>query len=390
MIFPSFHNTKRCPIGRHLMHQQMIGGGHNEPWKTLVTICSAEEKTACTHINWSGAPSLFYCSPQVLLQLASGAFPLDTALCDAISVPMDKLKWTSPFNSHRTSLGHLSHSSSRRAESADDGRRSLCEPETNQQPAEHIVGNHSPSHLSRSAWMVDAGSSSFGSAATTAEPQLSPHSEVDSGRGSGSGGLETASPSWALKRKLDPESMVWATAVALAWLEHSSASYFIEWEMVAAKASMWLSAQDIPEGRDLASIKAAANQLFIILRHWDENLQLNMLCYNPNSVWGLLVQDWKYRPLKGLNSIWYYANWGCTILCSAVCPLESDIAVQLWTMCIFLCSCAVPLNISQALQRHYVQAITSLVPYTVAGSPLARDLIRAMWQIWFHGEERQC
>lgn len=128
--------------------------------------------------------------------------------------------------------------------------------------------------------MVDACPSSLGSPSTAAEPQLSPHSQVDSGRGSGSGGLETAS----LKRMLDPESMVWATAVALAWLEHSSASYFIEWEMVAAKASMWLSAQDIPEGRDLASIKAAANQLFIILRHWDENLQLNMLCYNPNSV----------------------------------------------------------------------------------------------------------
>uniref|UniRef100_A0A3B4TH31 von Willebrand factor A domain containing 5B1 n=1 Tax=Seriola dumerili TaxID=41447 RepID=A0A3B4TH31_SERDU len=161
--------------------------------------------------------------PLLLLQLASGAFPLDTALCDAINVPMDKLKWTSPFTSHR-----------------------------------------SPS--------------------TAAEPPLSPHSQVDSGRSSGSGGLETASPGGVLKRMLNPESMVWATAVALAWLEHSSASYFIEWELVAAKASMWLSAQDIPEGRDLASIKAAANQLFIILRHWDENLQLNMLCYNPNSV----------------------------------------------------------------------------------------------------------
>uniref|UniRef100_A0A3Q3LAF3 von Willebrand factor A domain containing 5B1 n=1 Tax=Mastacembelus armatus TaxID=205130 RepID=A0A3Q3LAF3_9TELE len=157
--------------------------------------------------------------PLVLLQLASGAFSLDTALCDAINVPMDKLKWTSPFTSHRTSLGHL------------------LKPITNLQSTP-----------------------------------------------SGSGGLETASPGSALKKMLDPESMVWATAVALAWLEHSSASYFIEWELVAAKASMWLSAQDIPEGRDLASIKATANQLFIILRHWDENLQLNMLCYNPNSV----------------------------------------------------------------------------------------------------------
>ena len=222
-------------------------------------------------------------SAQVLLQLASGAFPLDTALCDAISVPMDKLKWTSPFTSHRTSLGHLSHSSSRRAESANNGRRSPCEPETNQQPAEHALGIHSPSHLSRSSW-TDAGPSSLGSPSTAAESPLSPHSQADSGRGSGSGGLETALPSSVLKRLLDTESMVWATAVALAWLENSSASHIIEWELVAAKASMWLSAQEIPEGRDLASVQAAANQLFIILRHWDENLQLNMLCYNPNSV----------------------------------------------------------------------------------------------------------
>ncbi|XP_047433199.1 von Willebrand factor A domain-containing protein 5B1 isoform X2 [Mugil cephalus] len=218
--------------------------------------------------------------PLVLLQLASGAFSLDAALCDAINVPMDKLKWTSPFASHRTTLGHLSHSSSRRADSADDGCRSPSEAETYQQSAEHTVGIYSPCHLSRSSW-ADAGPSPLASPSTAAEPS---HSEVDNARSSGSGGMETACSGSALKRTLDPESMVWATAVALAWLEHSSASYFIEWELVAAKASMWLSAQCIPEGRDLASIKAAANQLFIILRHWDENLQLNMLCYNPNSV----------------------------------------------------------------------------------------------------------
>lgn len=92
------------------------------------------------------------------------------------------------------------------------------------------------------------------------------------------------SPGGLRRSTRDPEGMVWATAVALAWLEHSSASYFIEWELIAAKASMWLDEQIVPEGRDLASVKAAANQLFIILRHWDENLQLNMLCYNPNSM----------------------------------------------------------------------------------------------------------
>ncbi|KAM9344411.1 von Willebrand factor A domain-containing protein 5B1 [Pholidichthys leucotaenia] len=219
--------------------------------------------------------------PLVLLQLACGAFPLDTALCEAINVPMDKLKWTSPFTSHRTSL--VSHSGSRRTESADDGFRSPFEPEAYQQPSEYSIGIYSPSHLSRSPWM-DAGTSLLGSPSAAAEPTLPPLSQEESGRCSGSGGLETGSPGAVPKRMLDLESMVWATAVALAWLEHSSANYFIEWELVAAKASVWLSAQDIPEGRDLPSIKAAANQLFIILRHWDENLQLNMLCYNPNSV----------------------------------------------------------------------------------------------------------
>ncbi|XP_013887062.1 von Willebrand factor A domain-containing protein 5B1 isoform X2 [Austrofundulus limnaeus] len=206
--------------------------------------------------------------PLVLLQLASGAFALDSALCEAINVPMDKLKWTSPFTSHRTSLAHPSHSSSSRR--VDDGCRSLFEPELY---AEQAASVHGPSLSSKHVW-ADASPSFHGE---SVDPALS----LADVRSSGS---SDTSPGGASKRMLDPESMVWATAVALAWLEHSSASYFIEWELVAAKASMWLSAQEVPEGKDLASIKAAANQLFIILRHWDENLQLNMLCYNPNSV----------------------------------------------------------------------------------------------------------
>ncbi|KAJ3586469.1 hypothetical protein NHX12_012867 [Muraenolepis orangiensis] len=184
--------------------------------------------------------------PVVSLQLACGAFPLETTLCEAIGVPMDKLKWTSPFSNHRASLGpHLSHSAQKAETSASSTSSS---PEV------------SPS-------------------STAAEPS---HSQADSGRGSEAESQEAAAA--PAPPPQDTESMVWATAVALAWLEHSSAGYFIEWELVAAKASMWLSSQSIPERRDLASVKSAANQLFIILRHWDENLQLNMLCYNPNSV----------------------------------------------------------------------------------------------------------
>uniref|UniRef100_A0A673LV96 von Willebrand factor A domain-containing protein 5B1-like n=1 Tax=Sinocyclocheilus rhinocerous TaxID=307959 RepID=A0A673LV96_9TELE len=167
--------------------------------------------------------------PLVSLQLSCGAFMLDSALCDAINVPMDKLKWTSPFTSHRISLTH-----------------ELVSPPTSSINSLHDSGRGSESEIVETPWLGSPGI------------------------------LQRAVP--------DPEGMVWATAVALAWLEHSSASYFIEWELIAAKASMWLDEQIIPEGRDLAAVKAAANQLFIILRHWDENLQLNMLCYNPNSM----------------------------------------------------------------------------------------------------------
>ncbi|KAK7905147.1 hypothetical protein WMY93_017754 [Mugilogobius chulae] len=192
--------------------------------------------------------------PLVSLQLASGAFPLDSCLCEAVSVPMEKLKWTSPFSSHRSSL-------SRRAESLEEERR--AELDSCVQPTDRSV--QSPSSASISLAEV---SCSLGSPSAPAELPLSPMSQD---RGS-------------QKEGQDVESMVWATAVALAWLEHSSASFFIEWELVAAKASLWLEAQDVPEGKDLASVKAAANQLFIILRHWDENLHFNMLCYHPDSV----------------------------------------------------------------------------------------------------------
>ena len=35
------------------------------------------------------------------------------------------------------------------------------------------------------------------------------------------------------------------------------------------------------DGLDLANLKAAARGLFLLLRHWDQNLQLHLLCYSP-------------------------------------------------------------------------------------------------------------
>uniref|UniRef100_A0A8D1P6R1 von Willebrand factor A domain containing 5B1 n=1 Tax=Sus scrofa TaxID=9823 RepID=A0A8D1P6R1_PIG len=166
--------------------------------------------------------------PLVSLQLASGAFLLDQAFCEAIGIPMEKLKWTSPFTCHRVSLT------------------------TRQCPGPQICTSRSPRHSSCDS--------------CSPEP------------------LAEGKPGWEPGAMTEHTGKLWATVVALAWLEHSSASYFVEWELVAAKASSWLEQQEVPEGRTRGTLKAAARQLFVLLRHWDENLEFNMLCYHPNYV----------------------------------------------------------------------------------------------------------
>ncbi|XP_045152348.1 von Willebrand factor A domain-containing protein 5B2 [Echinops telfairi] len=65
---------------------------------------------------------------------------------------------------------------------------------------------------------------------------------------------------------------------------HRCAAAFGEWELAAAKADGWLRAQHLPDGLDVAALKAAARGLFLLLRHWDQNLQLHLLCYSPSNV----------------------------------------------------------------------------------------------------------
>uniref|UniRef100_A0A671LV91 von Willebrand factor A domain containing 5B2 n=1 Tax=Sinocyclocheilus anshuiensis TaxID=1608454 RepID=A0A671LV91_9TELE len=147
----------------------------------------------------SKSPTSLFVSPQVHLQLASGAFLLSDSYSECLQIPLDRLKRASPYLSHRSSL--------------------------------------SPP-------------------------------------------FRCTSP----PTSMDVESSSWATAVALAWLEHRCAGFFVEWELVAAKADFWLKCQSLPEGVDLAGLRAAARQLFLLLRHWDENIKLNVLCYNPNNM----------------------------------------------------------------------------------------------------------
>ncbi|XP_031818581.1 von Willebrand factor A domain-containing protein 5B1 isoform X2 [Sarcophilus harrisii] len=206
--------------------------------------------------------------PLVFLQLASGAFLLNQAFCRATGIPMEKLKWTSPFTCHRVMLTSCSHNSSRNQDFLSVEPRSPGLKKSNRAFHSSAHGQLSPKS-SETLCRVPCPET------LPSPPEDSPH---DDGfhRADSKQALESHGPEQAGK--------VWATAVALGWLENSSASYFVEWELVAAKASSWLGEQKVPEGRSLASIKTAAQQLFVLLRHWDENLEFNLLCYNPNSV----------------------------------------------------------------------------------------------------------
>ncbi|NWT99853.1 VW5B1 protein, partial [Urocynchramus pylzowi] len=238
--------------------------------------------------------------PLVSLQLACGAFLLNSAFSDAVNIPMEKLKWTSPFTCHRLSLSPSGSYSTKRNSPSSEHKILNC----TQQLLVPTGQGKGPTtgELARGAVQEDTGrlrhlsgrAAESACSAPRAGKELSPpaitirsfSSPADSGRGWDTDGSELQALLFdvELQQQTEPEGMLWATAVALAWLEHSSASYFIEWELVAAKASLWLSGQDFPEGSSLATVKAAAQQLFVLLRHWDENLEFNLLCYNPGSV----------------------------------------------------------------------------------------------------------
>uniref|UniRef100_G1R8W0 von Willebrand factor A domain containing 5B1 n=1 Tax=Nomascus leucogenys TaxID=61853 RepID=G1R8W0_NOMLE len=155
--------------------------------------------------------------PLVSLQLASGAFLLNQAFCEATHIPMEKLKWTSPFTCHRVSL--------------------TTRPSESKTPSPQLCTSSPPRHPSCDSFSLEP----------LAKGKL---------------GLEP-------RAVVEHTGKLWATVVGLAWLEHSSASYFTEWELVAAKAQLMAGAA----GKCPRAARRA---------HSRPNLEFNMLCYNPN------------------------------------------------------------------------------------------------------------
>ncbi|XP_051989711.1 von Willebrand factor A domain-containing protein 5B2-like [Xyrauchen texanus] len=213
--------------------------------------------------------------PLVRLQLASGAFLMSMSYSECIQIPLERLKRASPYLSHRSSLSPPFCCTSPPASGSVSTR-------LQDQPTGRVL--HASMRRHEEQLWSDPHSSEEGS-----PKLLGGVPQADSGRGSETDTFEGPSldPTefWGEElAQMDVESSSWATAVALAWLEHRCAGFFVEWELVAAKADFWLRCQSLPEGIDLSGLRAAARQLFLLLRHWDENIKLNVLCYNPNNM----------------------------------------------------------------------------------------------------------
>nr|XP_040026266.1 von Willebrand factor A domain-containing protein 5B1 isoform X2 [Gasterosteus aculeatus aculeatus] len=300
----SFFGT-RFPLGRL---RSSISSGKQVPLKSHC-LSAETEKAPETE-----APDYL---PLVQLQLASGAFLLTETYSDCVQIPLDRLKRASPYSLHRRSLSPPFRSTSPSAPSLSTSNKPSAAPTSHHvtfspsscslakptaPPFHHTpddtplmleprLRRRHPSDRDPVTSPPDLPSSEEGSLELSAGPSLGlSHGQADSGRGSETDvweGSSTEPPDprgGSQSAQEDLEGSSWATAVALAWLEHRCAGYFMEWELVAAKADFWLRCQELPEGVDPAGLKGAARQLFLLLRHWDENIKLNMLCYNPNNM----------------------------------------------------------------------------------------------------------
>ncbi|XP_066459332.1 von Willebrand factor A domain-containing protein 5B2 isoform X2 [Eleutherodactylus coqui] len=204
--------------------------------------------------------------PLISLQSPEGFFNLNSCFSSVVQISLQRLLRASPFTSHQGSLSPVSEPCPLEHTDLIRGGAQTCKggsqpqvPMTKDSPSLPIYATSCPEALCHQA---------------------------DSGRGSETDPCDTSPCPSETGNELDTdlEGCSWATAVALAWLEHRCATFFTEWELLAAKAEGWLRQQTLPDGLQLLALKGAARQLFLLLRHWDENLNLNMLCYKPGDV----------------------------------------------------------------------------------------------------------
>ncbi|XP_033104662.1 von Willebrand factor A domain-containing protein 5B1-like isoform X2 [Anneissia japonica] len=187
-------------------------------------------------------------------QLACGAWNLNIHLADIMEIPLEKLRNASPLCMVDSRLecqctrdsfvkdGSDLHDSVFGSEirTSDSGYRSFLSADT------------SPDLQTNSSLLLSTGIPSRSSAAPLTDSR-SPNTNTWE-----SGGVFTPD--------VDLEQRLWGTALAIIWLHHSCSNLKAEWDLICCKAHRWLGNQRLPMGYDVPGLKAAAYQVYLLLK----------------------------------------------------------------------------------------------------------------------------
>ncbi|XP_078615640.1 von Willebrand factor A domain-containing protein 5B1-like isoform X1 [Branchiostoma floridae x Branchiostoma japonicum] len=203
----------------------------------------------------------------VELQMADGAWQLDTSFSDVIDIPLETLYRACPmFDRHEHPSGRFGTAEIARRDSDDNtthcwnfGRRH-----------KKNGANNEAKNLKKMMWQELNESWKTVSPALFNQSQPTAQTTEENNFGGNCADDEDKEES-VTQESNDMESTksrFWATLVALGWLEKKCVRLFEEWELMAGKAETWLATNEnaLPRGWDMLSLKAAAMEVLVLLR----------------------------------------------------------------------------------------------------------------------------
>ncbi|CAH1239419.1 VWA5B1 [Branchiostoma lanceolatum] len=202
----------------------------------------------------------------VELQMADGAWQLDTSFSDVIDIPLETLHRACPmFGRHENPSGRFGSAEIARRDSDDNtthcwnfGRRH-----------KKNGANNEAKNLKKMMWQELNESWKTVTPALFNQSQAAAQMTQENNFGGNCADDEDKESATEESNDIEStKSRFWATLVALGWLEKKCVRLFDEWELMAGKAETWLATNEnaLPRGWDLLSLKAAAMELLVLLR----------------------------------------------------------------------------------------------------------------------------
>ncbi|XP_071945048.1 von Willebrand factor A domain-containing protein 5B1-like isoform X2 [Antedon mediterranea] len=184
-------------------------------------------------------------------QLACGAWNLNASLADIMEIPLEKLRNASPLCMVESRLECECPHDTFTTDSADLHDSVFGnEIRTSDSGYKSFISANTSPDRGNSLLMLGSGIQSKNATGPVSDP-TSPNS-VESGG--------------VFVPDLELEQRLWGTALAVIWLHHSCSNLKAEWDLIYHKAHRWLANQRLPMGYDVPALKAAAYQVYLLLK----------------------------------------------------------------------------------------------------------------------------